>query len=166
MPHFEVMIREKQALKQALLKNQRLVNLLCGTGNNVQDFEDYKLGSKSPAAELIKTHFYIPDTTEVDKNFITMRSLVNYADTNVVKEVGLTIYVICNTDQVGLLQGSRSDLIADEVDGVINDGFNPLFGLGEIRIGAAAEMSFATGYTGWEIQYTTHEFNREAKRLG
>ena len=166
MPHFDEVVSYKQKLKQALLKNQRVVNLLCNVGNNVQEFEDFTLGSKSPAADLIKTHFYIPGTMETDTNFISMRSLIVHTDMNAIKQIGLTVYIICNTDQIGLLQGSRSDLIADEVDRVLNDGFNPLFGLGEITVGLAEELSFATGYTGWQIPYTVHVFNREAKRLG
>ena len=113
MPHFDAMIQQKILLKRKLLQNQAVVNLLCNVGNNVVEFENIRTGSKSPAASLIKTHFYVPDTQKVDKNFITMRSRVVYTDSNVVKETGITVYIICNEHQIDLLQGSIADLLAD-----------------------------------------------------
>jgi len=65
MPHFDAIIRQKSLLRKKLLQSQSVVNLLCNTGNNVVDFENIKTGSKSPAASLIKTHFYVPGTQQV-----------------------------------------------------------------------------------------------------
>lgn len=165
MPHFDAMIRQKILLKRKLLQNQSVVNLLCNVGNNVAEFENFKIGSKSPAASLIKTHFYVPDTQTVDKNFITMRSRVVYADSNVIKETGVTVYIICNEHQIDLLQGSRADLLADEVDRILNNGEEPLFGLGGIVLSTADEVQFNEGYYGWQIPYVTHERNRSATLL-
>jgi len=156
------MIQQKILLKQKLLQSQAIVNLLCNTGNNIMEFEDVKTGSKSPAAPLIKTHFYVPETQTNDGNFITMQSRVVFADSNVVKETGLTIYIICNEDQIDLLQGSRADLLADELDRILNNGDAPLFGLGGIVLSTATEVQFNHGYSGWQIPYVTHEMNREA----
>lgn len=165
MPHFDAMIQQKILLKRKLLQSQSVVNLLCNEGNNVVDFKDVKTGSKSPAASLIKTHFYVPDTQTVDKNFITMRSRVVYTDSNVVKETGITVYIICNEHQIDLLQGSRADLLADEVDRILNNGEEPLFGLGGIILSTADEVQFNEGYSGWQIPYVTHERNRSAELL-
>lgn len=165
MPHFDAMIQQKILLKRKLLQTQAVVNLLMNTGNNVEEFEDIKTGSKSPAASLIKTHFYVPDTQTVDKNFITMRSRVVYTDSNVVKETGITVYIICNEHQIDLLQGSRADLLADEVDCILNNGEEPLFGLGGIVLSTADEVQFNEGYSGWQIPYITHERNRSAELL-
>ena len=132
MPHFDAMVKQKILLKRKLLQNQAVVNLLCNIANNVAEFEDVKTGSKSPAEPLIKTHFYVPGTQSDDKNFITMRSRVVFTDSNVVKETGIVIYIICNEHQIDLLQGSRADLLADEVDRFLNNGDKPLFGLGGI----------------------------------
>lgn len=165
MPHFDAMIKQKISLKRKLLQSQAVVNLLCNVGNNVVDFEDFKTGSKSPAASLIKTHFYVPNTQTVDKNFITMRSRVVYSDSNAVKETGITVYIICNEHQIDLLQGSRADLLADEVDRILNRGDEPLFGLGGIRLNAADEVQFNEGYSGWQIPYVTHERNRNGEIL-
>lgn len=65
MPHFDAMIQQKILLKRKLLQNQAVVNLLCNVGNNVVEFENIRTGSKSPAASLIKTHFYVPDTSRL-----------------------------------------------------------------------------------------------------
>lgn len=165
MPHFDAMIQQKILLKRKLLQNQAVVNLLCNVGNNVVEFENIRTGSKSPAASLIKTHFYVPDTQTVDKNFITMRSRVIYTDSNVVKETGITVYIICNEHQIDLLQGSRADLLADEVDCILNNGEEPLFGLGGIVLSTADEVQFNEGYSGWQIPYITHERNRSAELL-
>lgn len=162
MPHFDSMMQQKQKLREALLQNQDVVNLLVNAGDNVLAFQDVKTGSKSPAAKLIKTHFYIPGTTTKDKNFITMRSRVAYTNTNVVKETSLIVYIICNEDQIDLLQGSRADLLADAVDRILNNSTDTLFGLGGIQLGVAEEVQFIDGYSGWEIPYVTHEFNRRA----
>lgn len=162
MPHFDSMMQQKQKLREALLQNQDVVNLLVNAGDNVLAFQDVKTGSKSPAAKLIKTHFYIPGTTTKDKNFITMRSRVVYTNTNVVKETSLIVYIICNEDQIDLLQGSRADLLADAVDRILNNSTDTLFGLGGIQLGVAEEVQFIDGYSGWEIPYVTHEFNRRA----
>jgi hypothetical protein len=159
------MIQQKILLKRKLLQNQAVVNLLCNVGNNVVEFENIRTGSKSPAASLIKTHFYVPDTQTVDKNFITMRSRVVYTDSNVVKETGITVYIICNEHQIDLLQGSRADLLADEVDCILNNGEEPLFGLGGIVLSTADEVQFNEGYSGWQIPYITHERNRSAELL-
>ena len=165
MPHFDAMIQQKILLKRKLLQNQAVVNLLCNVGNNVVEFENIRTGSKSPAASLIKTHFYVPDTQTVDKKFITMRSRVVYTDSNVVKETGITVYIICNEHQIDLLQGSRADLLADEVDCILNNGEEPLFGLGGIVLSTADEVQFNEGYSGWQIPYITHERNRSAELL-
>lgn len=165
MPHFDVLREQKQKLKEQLLQNQAVVNLLVNTGNNVLDFEDVKTGSKSPAAKLIKTHFYVPGTTTKDQNFITMRSRVVFTNSDVVKETGIVVYVICNEDQMDLMQGSRADLLADEVDKILNNGDSTLFGLGGIRLSTAEEVQFIEGYSGWQIPYITHEMNREAELL-
>lgn len=165
MPHFDAMIQQKILLKRKLLQNQAVVNLLCNVGNNVVEFENIRTGSKSPAASLIKTHFYVPDTQTVDKNFITMRSRVVYTDSNVVKETGITVYIICNEHQIDLMQGSRADLLADEVDCILNNGEEPLFGLGGIVLSTADEVQFNEGYSGWQIPYITHERNRSAELL-
>ncbi len=86
-------------------------------GNNVAEFEDFRTGSKKALRNLSsKPTFYVPGTQAEDKNFITMRSRVVYTDSNVVKETGITVYIICNEHQIDLLQGSRADLLADEVD--------------------------------------------------
>lgn len=165
MPHFDAMIKQKVLLKRKLLQNQAVVNLLCNVGDNVAEFGDVKTGSKSPAASLIKTHFYVPDTQTVDKNFITMRSRVVYTDSNVVKETGITVYIICNEHQIDLLQGSRADLLANEIDRILNNGEEPLFGLGGIALSTADEVQFNEGYSGWQIPYITHERNRSAELL-
>lgn len=162
MPHFDAMIQQKILLKRKLLQTQAVVNLLINTGNNVEEFEDVKTGSKSPAASLIKTHFYVPGTQTEDKNFITMQSRVVYTDSNVVKETSITVYIICNEHQIDLLQGSRADLLADEVDRILNNGDTPLFGLGGITIKTAEEVQFNDGFSGWQIPYVTHEMNRRA----
>lgn len=161
MTHFDAIIQEKQLLREALLKNQNVVNLLMNTGNNMATFRNIETGGGSCAANYVKKHFYIPGTTVRDKNFIAMRSRVIYADTNVVKETGIVVYIICNEDQIDLVQGSRADLLANEVDQILNRG-DDLFGLGGIRIGKAEEVQFAEGFSGWEIPFTTHEFNRKA----
>ena len=124
MPHFDSMIQQKILLKRKLLQNQAVVNLLCNVGNNVAEFEDFKTGS---------------GTQTDDKNFITMRSRVVYTDSNVIKETGITVYIICNEHQIDLLQGSRADLLADEVDRILNNGDKPLFGLGGIKLSTADE---------------------------
>ena len=64
--------------------------------------------------------------------------------------------------QIDLLQGSRADLRADEVDRILNNGDKPLFGLGGIKLSTADEVQFNEGYSGWSIPYVTHEMNREA----
>lgn len=165
MPHFDAIIEQKNELKEKLLQNQKVVDLLVNTGNNVVEFEHVRLGSKSPAAELIKKHFYVPGTTQHDKNFITMRSRVVYADSDAIKEVSIVIYVICNEDQIDLVQGSRADLLANEIDQILNNGDEPLFGLGGIKIGVAEEVNFAEGFSGWQIPFLTHEWNRRAGLL-
>lgn len=165
MPHFEALSQQKLTLRKKLLQNQAVVNLLVNTGNNVLDFEDVKTGVRSPAAALIKTHLYVPESTTVDKNFITMQSRVVYTDSNVVKESGLVVYVICNEHQIDLLQGSRADLLADEIDKIVNDGENPIFGLGGIMLSTASEMQFNEGYSGWQIPYITHERNMRNENL-
>ena len=86
-----------------------------------------------------------------DKNFITMRSRVVFTDSNVVKETGIVVYIICNEHQIDLLQGSRADLLADEVDRILNNGDKPLFGLGGIKLSTADEVQFNEGYSGWSI---------------
>lgn len=78
------------------------------------------------------------------------------------KETGITVYIICNEHQIDLLQGSRADLLADEVDRILNNGDKPLFGLGGIKLSTADEVQFNEGYSGWSIPYVTHEMNREA----
>lgn len=165
MPHFDSIIQQKVLLKKKLLQNQAIVNLLCNEGDNVEEFTDFKTGSKSPAKDLIKTHYYVPGTQQEDKNFITMRSRVIYTDSNVVKETGLIIYIICNEHQIDLLQGSRADLLADEVDRILNNGGRPLFGLGGIAISTADEVQFNDGYSGWQIPYVTHERNQDGELL-
>lgn len=165
MPHFDVLREQKQKLREALLKNQNVVNLLMNTGNNMLEFENIKTGSKSPALNRVKTHFYIPKTITKDMNFITMRSRVIYSDSDVVKETAIVVYVICNEDQIDLLQGSRADLLASEVDKILNTGGYPLFGLGGITLSNAEEVQFNDGYTGWQIPYFTHERNQDGERL-
>lgn len=165
MPHFQAIIEQKERLREALLRNQTVVDLLVNTGDNMLDFEHVRLGSKSPAAALIKKHFYVPNTAQTDQNFITMRSRVIYTDTDVIKEVSLVVYVICNEHQIDLAQGSRADLLANEIDQILNQGQNPLFGLGGVRLGVAEEVQFAEGFSGWQIPFVTHEFNRRAELL-
>ena len=164
MAHFDSVRQQKLLLKERLLQDQDIVNLLVNQGNNIVTFKDYALGSRSPAASLIKTHFYVPGTTTIDKNFITMRSRIIYADTDVVKEVGIVVYIICNQDQIDLMQGSRADMLADAVDRILNNE-DALFGIGGITIGRAEEVQFIEGYSGWEIPYVTHEFNRGVDTL-
>lgn len=165
MPNFDAMIQQKQLLRQKILQSQTIVNLLVNTGDNMQTFTDVKTGSKGPAAPLVKTHFYVPGTTKTDRNFITMRSRVVNRNSDVVKQTGITVYVVCNQDQIDLMQGSRADLIANEIDQILNNGSEPLFGLGGIDIGIAEEVQFAEGYSGWEIPFVTHEMNRKAEDL-
>jgi len=165
MAHFKSIIDQKQALKRALLKSQSVVNLLVNTGDNVLTFDQIQTGSKSPAKDLIKTHFYIPGTQQHDKNFITMRSRVSFADSNVVKETELIVFVVCNEDQIDLLQGSRADLLADEIDQILNTTDAQLFGYGFIKIGSAEEVQFIDGYSGWQLRYGVHEINRKAENL-
>lgn len=165
MAHFDSIIEQKLKLRESLLKNQNVVNLLVNTGNNLVEYEDVEIGSKSPASKLVKTHFYVPGTTAKDKNFITMRSRIIYADTNVVKETSIIVYVICNEDQIDLMQGSRADLLANEIDMILNRTEDPIFGLGGIKIGVAEEVQFAEGFSGWQIPFITHEMNRRASLL-
>lgn len=165
MAHFESLVQQKSLLREKLLSNQNIVNLLLNVGNNVNEFTDYPLGSKSPAASLIKPHFYVPGTTTVDKNFIVMKGRILYANTDVVKRTALIVYVLCNDDQIDLMQGSRADLLANEIDMILNNGEEPLFGYGGIDIGQAEELRFIDGYSGWEIPFTTHEINRKAELI-
>lgn len=165
MAHYKSIIDQKQALKKALLQNQSVVNLLMNTGDNVLEFDNIRTGSKSPAKDLIKTHFYVPGTQQIDKNFIAMRSSIRAADNNVVKETDMVVLVICNDDQIDLLQGSRADLLADEIDQILNRTDGQLFGYGFVQIQGAEEVRFADGYSGWQMRYMVHEVNRKAENL-
>ena len=162
MPHFDSMMQQKQKLREALLQNQDVVNLLVNAGDNVLAFQDVKTGSKSPAAKLIKTHFYIPGTTTKDKNFIMMRRRVVYNNTNVVKETSLIVYIIGTEYQIDLLQGSWADLLADAADRILINSPETLIRMGGFHRGLASASQFIDGYSGWEIPYVTHEFNRRA----
>lgn len=160
MTHFKALTEEKQKLKKAILNNQKIVDLLLNTGNNVQEFQTMKTGSKSAAANLVKTYPYVPGTEQDGRNYITMRGRVIYATSNHVKNVVLIVYVICNCAQIDLLQGSRADLIANEIDQILNNGEEPLFGLGGVKITTCEEVQFNDGYAGWELPYMTYERNR------
>ena len=162
MPHFDSITQQKLLLRKKLLQNQAVVNLLVNTGNNVVEFEDVQTGSKSPAAELIKTHFYVPENTTVDKNFINDAESRDLYRHECSEGDCVDVYIICNEDQIDLLQGSRADLLADEVDRILNNGDTPLFGLGGVKLSTADEVQFNEGYSGWQIPYVTHEMNREA----
>ena len=160
MTHVLSMTHEKQKLRRALLNNQKVVNLLVNTGDNEETFADVQVGSKSPASKLIKAHFYVPGTEQEGRNYITMRNRVVYSASTHLKQVQLVVYIICNEDQIDMLQGSRADLIADELDQILNNFQDPLFGLGGIDISGAEEVQFNNGYSGWEIAYATFERNR------
>lgn len=169
MAHFDSLIEQKLLLREKLLGNQNVVNLLVNTGNNMAEFTDVETGSEGPASDFIKTHFYVPGTTVKDKNFITMRSRVHsgngyWRNSDPVKYTSIVIDIICNEDQIDLLQGSRADLLANEVDMILNRG-DALFGYGGIEIGQAEEVEFIEGYYGWEIPFSTHEINRKAELL-
>lgn len=165
MPHFNVILHQKQKLREALLNDQQVCNLLCNKGLNILDFENVRLGSKGPASELIKTHFFVPGTVTSDKNYIVISSDVPWTDTKVIKETQMTLFILCNNDNIDLIQGSRADFLADAVDRIVNNGSDPLFGFGGIRLGYAQEMQFTEGYTGWKLPYVTHEPNRKWDRL-
>ena len=165
MAHFDSITEQKLILKRKLLENQNVVDLLMNVGDNVADFTHYKTGSRSPAKDYVKTRFFVPGTEQVDHNYITMKSRIVYAANNVVDAVEIIIYVICNDAQADMLQGTRADLIANEVDMILNSDDPTLFGYGGIVRGNAEEVRFADGISGWQIPYRTHEINRKAELL-
>ena len=160
MTHFLALTNEKQRLRKAILNNQNIVNLLVNTGDNTDEYQDIRTGSKSPASKLVKSHFYVPGTEQEGRNYISMRSRIVYPVSTHVKQVVLVVYIICNEDQIDLLQGSRADLIAHELDQMVNHWQDPLFGLGGVKVSGAEEVQFNNGYSGWEISYSTYERNR------
>ena len=158
---FEAVIIEKDALRGALLRSQEIVNLLMNTGKNAAEFTDFATGSRSPAKERVISRFFVPGTTQVDKNFITMRSALSYSPNGSVNRARLFVYIICNEDQMDLEQGSRADLLANEIDKILNRP-DSIFGLGGVRLIGSEETQFNNNFYGLTLTYATNEHNRDA----
>lgn len=104
---------------------------------------------------------YVPDTTTSAKPFITMEIAIPRVENRTFKDMRLFTYIFCHQNIVQQKDGLLFDLLAEEVDKLLNG--NDSFGLGALELRNLADFSPMQRWHGLVMQYNSKSFNRPAK---
>lgn len=143
----------KAKLMEVICTSTSIANLLHVTEGNV-------LYGKDLAYKQVFPYSYIPTVTEHAQCFVCFNVNVPSSKNNVIKDIQITIYVMCEKKLMRMTDGSgiRIDLMASEVDKLLNGNYS--FGLGEMELLSMREFVPIDGYYGNEIRYHVKDFNR------
>lgn len=155
--------RIKQLIKQTLLSNQDIVNLICVRTDNMAQFKNVAKGAQSPARSYIKQFKYVPDTIEEESVYVTMQSAVNSTNKFSLKEIEIIVYVFAHVDLMEMVQGVRTDILTGYIDNAIN-GLDTV-GVGRLQLIEGEEYNPIQDYYGWALRYRIIDQNRTGKDI-
>lgn len=153
----------KQVIKQRLLSNQNIVNLICVKTDNMAQFENVAKGAQSPARPFIKQFKYVPNTIEDESVYITMQCAVNSTNKFSLKEIEIIVYVFAHVNLMEMTQGIRTDILTGYIDNAIN-GLDTV-GVGRLQLIEGEEYNPIQDYYGWALRYRITDQNRTGKDI-
>jgi hypothetical protein len=103
---------------------------------------------------------HVPSVSETGQAFICFDIDVPSVKSNIIKNVEIKIYVFAHQNIMRLPDGGgmRIDVLASEIDKIMNGNLN--YGFGAVDLVSMRGFAPITGYYGREIKYRVQDFNR------
>ena len=101
---------------------------------------------------------YVPDTVVEANTFICFDMEVRRVQNRTFKDVSISFWTFTHQSLMRTKDGIRTDLLANEIDNIING--NRKFGLGTVELQSVTLMNPAKDYHGRTLIYRSVDFNR------
>lgn len=148
----------KKWLMTTFSESQNIVNLLLNTGGNVNNFRNYVIPNNDVKFENIYPYAYVPEETRTASSFICYDIKVPKVQSKTQKKVNLYFYIFSEQSLMKCNQGTRIDLIAENIDMIMNGTMD--IGIGRMELVDVDTLNPIRGYYGRTLTYTTNEWNR------
>lgn len=153
-------------LKELTSYKSKLLKMLCSS-QRIVDFvtniEDSKVPNMKLLYKQILPYCYVPDVATDPKTFICLDiDVPRVRNGNVIQDMEIYIYIFTTQELVKPDEGMRIDLIASEVDKLLN-GKKVLGEASEafgVNLVSSKRFTPATGFQGRVLTYVTGAFNK------
>lgn len=139
----------KKTLINKIISSERLVKLIA---------EDDAVNPESLVYSHVFPYPHIVDTTTLEGTYITMKISVPKVYNKTYKDLNIWIYIITHERLLNTSGGLRTDLIASEIENLLNGSLD--FGLGRLELVSAEDFAPANNYQGIVMKYIASDFNR------
>ena len=152
MANLKELTEYKAKLMEMFCTSPALADLVCVSGENLIG-KDLMFNRMYPYA-------YVPPVQESGYGYVCFKIDVPSVKKNVIKEVQITVYVMCHQNIMRLPNGKglRPDCMAAEVDKLLNGNYD--IGLGGVELLSSHEFVPITGYHGRIQKYYVEDINR------
>lgn len=143
----------KNTLMQAICTSNQIVSLL-KLQNDPQNIE-----GKDMRYTRIFPYPHVPLVQQQATTYICFSVTCPRANSGFISTMKLTIWVFTHQDLMRTVNGMRTDLLASEIDKILNG--SERYGLGKVELQSCTLMDVpAEGYSGLCSVYTVKDFNR------
>jgi hypothetical protein len=101
---------------------------------------------------------FVPETAEETGVYVCYNVSVPRVYNKTFKALTIQFYVFCHQSVIKMKQGIRTDLIAEEIDGIFNGTM--AIGLPRMALQSVEPLNPVEKYHGLEIIYFTEDWNR------
>lgn len=152
MANLEEFTRYKQTLMKAICTSDEIVDLLR------LDTDPKTITGKDMRYTRIFPYNYVPLVTENANTYICFTVTAPNVRNDVISELCLTVYVFTHQDIMRTDNGMRTDLLASEIDKLLNGSTK--YGLGKVSLRTCDVLQVPVrGYAGLFSVYYVKEFN-------
>lgn len=153
MAHLQEITTYKNQLMKAICTNEAILSLLKIHGDESMTGRDMPYNRVFP-------YGHVPDTNETAKAFICFDLIVPRVWSNVIKEVEIDLFVFAHQNIMRMPegQGIRIDLIATELDKILNGSH--AYGVSTVELTYLGNFIPIPNYYGHEIRYKVPDINR------
>ena len=139
----------RQTLLNKIVSSEKMVQLVL---NNYS----------SNSLHLIKDHIFpyphIINTITKEGTYITVKISVPKVYNKTYKSLYIWIYIFSHENLVDTDEGLRTDLIAEEIEKVLNGSLD--FGLGRLELDTVEDFNTPNSFLGIVMRYVATDFNR------
>ena len=159
----------KNRLLTTIMSSEDVCELILGKGYDKKVVKDASGNVLSVDEQLIYNHIfpylYVDETQTEVKTYICLEVSVPKTHDFTYKDMEVDIWCYCHKDimkysKKGFL-GTRSDILADMVDRLLNSSNN--YGIGRLKLQSCVPINISKTHYGRHLRYSCAEFNIENK---
>lgn len=149
--HLDEITKYKQEIMKQICKNEAILQYI--RPKNAPD-----MAGRDMLYKYVFPYSYVPETTQEASTFLCFDVDIPNVQNRTFKDCRIMVWMFCHNSLMRCEKGTRLDLLADEIDRMLNG--SRAFGLGTLELDEALRFHPVADYWGRELAYNAVDFNR------